>query len=128
MRDHVSNIAVISAVAAAVLTASSTSAAIDLQGFDSASVLINTGAIVSAGNFTPKLQESDTTTSGDFTDVASSDLLGAFPEALAASTAYKVGYRGNKRYIRVVLTLNSGTSIAASVQVLKGHAAIRPVT
>lgn len=128
MRDIASNIGVVSAVVPQVLTASNTSAAIDLQGFDAAAVLINTGAIAGAGNFTPKLQESDTTTAGDFTDVAATDLIGAFPAVLAASTAYKVGYVGRKRYVRTVLTLNSGTSIAASVQIVKGNAAQRPVT
>lgn len=127
MRDIASNIGVVSAVVPQVLTASNTSAAIDLQGFDAAAVLINTGAIAGSGNFTPKLQESDTTTAGDFTDVVSADLIGAFPAVLAASTAYKVGYVGRKRYVRTILTLNSGTSIAASVQIVKGNAAQRPV-
>ena len=45
MRDIASNIGVVSAVVPQVLTASNTSAAIDLQGFDAAAVLINTGAI-----------------------------------------------------------------------------------
>ncbi|WP_395543268.1 hypothetical protein [Neotabrizicola sp. sgz301269] len=127
MRDLASNLGVVSAVVPQVLTATNTSSAIDLAGFDSAAVLINTGAIVSSGNFTPKLQESDTTTSGDFTDVAAADLVGSFPTALAASTAYKVGYIGRKRYVRTVLTLNSGTSIAASVQIVKARAAQKPV-
>lgn len=126
MRDLVSNIAVVAAVVPQVLTATNTSAAIDLQGFDSAAVLIQAGAIAGAGNFTPKLQESDTTTSGDFTDVAAADLIGAFPSALAASTVYEVGYKGTKRYVRTVLTLNSGTSIAASAAIVKGHAALQP--
>jgi hypothetical protein len=125
--DLYNNIGVVTAVEPAVLTATNTSAAIDLRGFESATVVINTGAIAGSGNFTPKLQESNTTTSGDFTDVAAGDLLGSFPAALAASTAYKVGYRGTKRYVRTVLTLNSGTSIAASAVIVRGHAALAPV-
>ncbi|MGF7161279.1 hypothetical protein FHS85_002914 [Rhodoligotrophos appendicifer] len=126
MRDLASNLAPIAAVVPAVLTANNTSAAIDLQGFDAAAVIINTGAIVSSGNFTPKLQESDTTTNEDFTDVAAGSLIGTFPTALAASSVYKVGYVGTKRYIRTVLTLNSGTSIAAGAVVLRGRAAQLP--
>lgn len=127
MRDLASNLAVVSAVAAATLTASNTSAAIDRRGFDSLMVLINTGAIGGSGNFTPKLQESDTTENGDFTDVAAADLIGEFPAALAAASTYKVGYVGGKRYVRTVLTLNSGTNIAASALVVMGNASQRPV-
>lgn len=127
MRDLASNISVVSSVIPQVLAATDTGAAIDLRGFDSAAVVINTGAIVSAGDFTAKLQESDTTTSGDFTDVAAAGLVGSFPASLAASTAYKVGYIGNKRYVRTVVTKNSGTSIAASIQVIKARASQRPV-
>lgn len=127
MRDIASNISVVQAVAPAVLTATNTSAAIDLLGFNSAAVIINTGAIGSAGNFTPKLQESDTTTGGDFTDVDADHLVGEFPAALAAASVYRVGYVGNKRYLRTVLTLNSGTSIAAGAVVIKGDPADAPV-
>lgn len=126
MRDLVSNIGVVSAVAPAVITATNTSAAIDLQGFNSAAVVINTGAIAASGNFTPKLTECDTS-GGTYTDVAAVDLIGAFPAVLAAASTYKVGYRGHRRFLKTVLTLNSGTSIAASVVIDKGDPASSPV-
>lgn len=127
MRDIENNIGVVQAVAPAVLSATNTSAAIDLIGFESAAIVINTGAIVSAGDFTAKLQESDTTTSGDFTDVVAANLVGTFPESLAADSVVKVGYIGTKRYVRTVITKNSGTSIAAGAVVVKGRANQRPV-
>ncbi|MEF2548900.1 hypothetical protein VQ045_17210 [Aurantimonas sp. E1-2-R+4] len=127
MRDIANNIGVVQAVAPAVLSATNTSPAIDLIGFDSAAVIVNSGAIVTAGDFTAKIQESDTTTSGDFTDVAAADLIGTFPATLAADSVVKVGYTGVRRYVRTVLTKNGGTSIAAGVMVVKGHAAGRPV-
>lgn len=127
MRELYSEIGLVQATIPAVIAATNTSAAIDLAGFDSATVLINTGAIVSAGDFTTKLQESDTTTSGDFTDVAAGNLVGAFPASLAADTLYKIGYSGIKRYIRTVTTKNSGTSIIAGVFVAKGHPLTGPV-
>jgi len=127
LRDLANNIGVVAAVAPAVLTATNTSAAIDLLGFNSAAVVINTGAIVSSGDFTATIEESDTTTSGDFTTVAAADLVGTLPAALAASTVYKVGYTGGKRYIRTVLTKNSGTSIAAGAVVVKGNPGSAPV-
>lgn len=127
MRDIAPNIGVVQAVAPAVLSATNTSAAIDLLGFDSAAVVINTGAIVSSGDFTAKLQESDTTTSGDFTDVAAEHLVGDLPATLEADSVVKQGYIGNKRYIRTVLTKNSGTSIAAGAVIVKGHPTEAPV-
>lgn len=125
MRDLYNNLAVAQSVAPAVQTATATGTAVDLLGFNSAMIVINCGAIAGSGNFTPKLQESDDNST--FTDVAAGDLHGSFVSALAAATVYKVGYRGVKRYIRPVLTLNSGTSIAAGVTVIKGAAASKPV-
>jgi len=120
-RDLKNNILPVAAVAPAVLTATNTSAAIDTLGFESVTASILTGAIAGDGSFTPKLQHSDTTESGDFADVSAADLIGAFPEALAAASAYRVGYQGAKRYVRTVLTLNSGTSIAAAASIILGH-------
>lgn len=125
-RDLYSNIGVVQAVAPAVLTATNTATGVDLRDFNSATVVINTGAIAGAGNFTPKLQESDEA-AANYADVTAADLLGSFPAALAADSVYKVGYKGNKRYVRTVLTLNSGTSIAASAVIVRGHANLAPV-
>lgn len=127
MRDIAPNIAVVQAVAPAVLSATNTSAAIDLLGFDSAAVVINTGAIVSAGDFTAKLTECDTS-GGTYTDVAAANLVGTFPASLEADSVVKVGYIGNKRYLKTVITKNGGTSIAAGAVIVKGHPANVPVT
>lgn len=128
MRDHVNNIAPVQVVAPAVLTGNNTSAALDLAGFESASLVINTGAIAGAGDFTAKLQESDETAGGTFTDVATEHLIGAFPATLEENSVVKVGYKGHRRYVRSVITRNSGTSIAAGAVLVKGHAHERPVT
>lgn len=128
MRDLKSNLAAVQAIAPAVLAATTTGAALDLLSFGSAVVVVNTGAIVGDGNFTAKLQESDTTTSGDFTDVAAAGLHGSFPAVLAADSVVRVGYAGFRRYVRLVVTKNSGTSIAAGAVLLKGDAAARPVS
>lgn len=127
MRDLTHNIDIVQAVKPQVLAATDTGAAIDLAGFHSATIVVSTGAIAGSGDFTAKVQESDTTTAGDFTDVAAADLLGTFPASLAADSVVKVGYRGQKRYLRTVVTKNSGTSIAVAVTVIKGHADTRPV-
>lgn len=127
MKDMYSNVEAVQVLAPAVLAATDTASALDLQGFNSATVIVETGAIAVSGDFTAKLQESDTTTSGDFTDVAAGDLLGTFPASLAADSTVKVGYVGAKRYIRTVTTKNSGTSIATSITLLKGHPTDAPV-
>ncbi|NOV21662.1 hypothetical protein E5S70_37840 [Ensifer adhaerens] len=124
-KDLYSNISQAVAVVPAVLTATNTSAGIDLAGFESAAVLINTGAIAGAGVFNVTLEESDASGSG-FTAVPASKIQGTLPTPLAASTVYKLGYLGDKRYIRTVLTLASGTSIVAGAVVLKGNARSKP--
>lgn len=127
MKDLVSKIGPVAVLAPAVVSATDTSAALDLQGFNSASLIVQTGAIVSAGDFTVKLQESDTTTSGDFEDVAAGDLEGSLPDTLEADSIYKIGYTGSKRYVRAVSTKNGGTSIALSITLVKGHPESAPV-
>jgi len=128
MRDLKNNIGVVQAIGPAVQAATVTGAALDLKGFGSAVLVVDTGTIVSAGDFTMKLQESDTTTSGDFTDVAAAHLHGAFPASLAADAVVKVGYAGFKRYVRAVLTKNGGTSIAAGAVLVKGRPESVPVS
>lgn len=127
MKDLHSHLSPIAALIPAVVSATATSAAIDLQGFNSAEVFVQTGAIASAGDFTTKLQHSNTTTSGDFVDCVAGELLGAFPASLAADSVYRVGYRGAKRYLRTVTTKNGGTSIIAGIAVLRGHPTDTPV-
>lgn len=125
MRDLVNNIGIVTAIAPAVLTATTTGSGVDLNGFNSAALVINTGALAGAAVFVPKLQESDDNTT--FTDVAAADLQGSFPASLAATSTVKVGYKGFKRYVRPVLTLSSGTSLAVSASIIRGDANKRPV-
>jgi hypothetical protein len=131
MRDIASNIGTVLALAPAVQAATIKGDTIDTTGFESAAFVINTGAVSPASplpSFTAKLQESDTTTDGDFTDVAAADLVGTLPASLEASSVYKQSYIGHKQYVRVVVTKNSGTSVAAGAVAVLGHARTRPVT
>jgi hypothetical protein len=125
MRDLVNNIGAVTAIAPAVLTATTNGTGIDLLPCNSVAVVITSGALVGSAVFVPKLQESDDNAA--WTDVAAADLHGAFPAQLAATATVKVGYKGTKRYIRPVLTLSSGTSLAASVVVIRGDNLKRPV-
>jgi hypothetical protein len=127
MRDIVHNIKTVIAAAPASRAASFDGAAVDLLGFDSAALVVATGAVTGAGNMTVKLQESDTDAAGGFTDVAAEHLQGNVGGALVANTVVKVGYRGFKRYLRAVLTFNGGTSVTVSALFVLGDAAERPV-
>ncbi|MHC1949867.1 hypothetical protein IF803_36715 [Bradyrhizobium sp. UFLA06-06] len=125
MRDISQNIGFAQTIAPAVQTATVNGAAIDTNGFESAAMVISTGAIAGAGNFTAKIQDSQDGT--NFADVAAQFLVGSLPAALAASSTYKQGYLGAARYIRAVLTLNSGTSIAAGAVAVLGSPKVAPV-
>jgi len=125
MRDLYSNIGAVLALAPAVQAAAANGPAIDLKDFGSVVIVVITGAIVSSGDFGVKLQESGNGT--DFADVDAEDVFTNAPTTLAASSAYKLGYRGGKRYVRVALTKASGTSIAAGAVAVKGTPAKAPV-
>ncbi len=126
MRDLYSNIAARSAIAPAVQSAAADGTTIDLKGFNRVAFVVNTGAIVSSGDFGVKLQESDASGSG-FTDVATTDRDTNAPVTLAAASTYKLGYRGVKRYVRLSLTKAGGTSIALGASAILGDPADAPV-
>lgn len=128
-RDLVNNIAVEAALVPAVKnSASETGNPIRLRGFESATLVINTGAIAGDGDFSLKLQHSDTTTGGDFVDVPAAWLIGSLPSTLEENSTYKQGYIGMKEYVRCVLTRAGGTSIALGAVVIKGHAQDMPTS
>lgn len=125
-RDLYSNIGAVQAIAPAVQAAAADGAAIDMKGFSSLAFVLSTGAIVGSGDFGAKLQESDQSGSG-FADVPADFVQTNAPATLAASSAYRVGYLGNKRYVRLVLTKAGGTSIAAGAVAILGDPDSRPV-
>ena len=122
MSDLKNNITAVLALSPAVHSATKADAPIiDLQGAGSATVIVNTGAIAGSGDYTISLRHGDASDLSGDAAASGDDLLGAFPATLAADSSYAVGYRGGKRYVRVVITKNSGTSIAAGAVVVKGH-------
>ena len=125
MSDLKNNITAVLALSPAVHSATKADASIiDLQGAGSATVIVNTGAIAGSGDYTISLRHGDASDLSGDAAASGDDLLGAFPATLAADTSYAVGYRGGKRYVRVVITKNSGTSIAAGAVIVKGHLAL----
>lgn len=112
MRDLYSNLSAALALAPAVQTAAATGPAIDLKDATGVAFMVNTGAIVGAGNFGVTLQESEDGSTG-WANVAADEMQTDAPATLAASSAYRLGYIGFKRYVRLSLTTAGGTSIAA---------------
>lgn len=134
MKDLHNKIAVKDAVSPVATTGNTaiTGLTIDRQGFNSVEFIATLGTITTAGTtYTVEVQESDTTTGGDFTAVADIDLLGT--EAAASfvdseiNTSKKIGYVGIKRYVRVKVTPagNTGASTFSAVAVL-GNPALAP--
>ena len=106
---------------------------IDRQGFGSLEFAITLGTITTAGTtYTALLEESDAANLSGSNAVADADLLGT--EALASfvdsevNTTKKLGYVGNKRYVRLTMTPagNTGASTMSAVAI-QGGAALKPV-
>lgn len=127
MRDLYSNIGAVLALVPAVKTAAGEGPAIDLQGFGSVAFVVATGAVAGDGDFGLKLQESDIADSGGFADADASVVDSNAPATLEASSAYKLGYRGCKRFVRLALTKEGGTSIAAGAVAVLGRPTNAPV-
>ena len=107
MMDMYNNIDVAQSLAPATYTASTNGSSVDLQGYQAATVVVSAGTITD-GTHAIEVQES--TDGSTFTAVASSDLQGTEPTALASNTVYRIGYMGTARYIRVVTTVTGATS------------------
>lgn len=124
MKDLQSKIGFIISIIAAAITATANGAGVDLQGFNSATVLFSAGAITD-GTHTPKLQESDDNST--WNDVAAGDQVGTLV-AITANSQQKVGYKGTKRYIRAVSTVAGATTGGIySAIVVRGDADLAPV-
>lgn len=133
------------------LTATQTGTTVDRQGFDSLTFLIHV-AQVSAATSTGvsywfvRMQHTDASALGagpsDFADCASIDMIrplsGAVTSGIFAlntdtmsGTVQKLGYRGNKQYVRLMLsmvTMTMGASNVIDAFSMLGHAENWPVT
>jgi hypothetical protein len=107
---------------------------VDTLGFGAAEFIILIGANTDTdATFAVLVEDSDAANMDPATAVADADLLGT--EAVAAFTAdaddnkvRKIGYVGNKRYVRVTITPtgnNSGNIFIAGVWIL-GHPDVMP--
>ncbi len=94
---------------------------IDVTNFQTATFLFCTGVVTDAGDatgFTVQIQESDTTADAAFTAVADADLIGLETEITVTDDAFdsraigNIGYKGNKQYVRAVVTGSTGSNAA----------------
>ena len=141
MRDLSNNISPAVSLPVAVRTAAANGTGVDLQGYESATILVDVGAegdtLSSSVHFEVSLEESDDNST--FTDVAQAGIIdgtissggiflkldgttGGDPDSTGG--IFRVGYVGGKRYVRVVLaktgTHSNGTPLGAMV--VRGHA------
>lgn len=135
MRDMLSNQQLVIAAPQTLSgTTPNNSALFDTKGFDALTVYAVTGTVTDAGDaagFSMKLQESDSTAAGTFTDVADDDLLGADLTATLDTQDNVLlggqGYRGNKRYVRAVFTGTTGTNAVVQALAVLGKPHRAPV-
>ncbi|MCF4166479.1 hypothetical protein L2U69_12565 [Zavarzinia compransoris] len=126
IRDLKSHLAPAHSLAPAVRTGNATGSAVDLRGYDSATVLVHFGAYTD-GSHTPSLEAS--VDDDTYEPVTAADLTGDFVAVTAvggANSVQQVGYRGPARYLRAKMTVTGASNGAASaVSVLRGHGARR---
>lgn len=129
--NHVHLVRAISPVSVADNTAQ-VSQIIDRLGFDSVTFAILTGSLADAdATFAVLLEESDDSGMSGAVAVPDAELLGT--EALAGfqfdddNETRKLGYVGNRRYLRLTITpaSNASAGLLAAVAIL-GHPALMP--
>ena len=143
MRDLKNNIGVVQSLAPAARSSDADGTGVDLQGFESATIVIDMGAegitLSSTNKIEIELEHSDDNST--FTDVTSSaDVIGATPDSNGVIATFddpaeapaiaSVGYIGGKRYIRAVANFSGthGSATPLAVSVIKGHARSNPVS
>ena len=105
---------------------------INVAGYDSLEFLIATGTLADAdATFTVLVEEGDDAALADAAAVADADLLGT--EALASfdfsndDSAFKIGYKGSKNYVRCTVTpANNASAAPIAIIPLQGHPNIAP--
>lgn len=133
MRDSYNNLNGVIALNFQTISSDTTTAGneIDMQGYHSITFFPQTGTVTD-GDYTILIQESDTSGSG-YSDVADADLIGT--EADASFTAddddnsiLKIGYIGNKRYVKAsVVSTNTSSGAVYGITAVQGHAEDAPV-
>jgi hypothetical protein len=140
MKDIHSDMTVVSAIGAAVLTADNSPSAIDLQGYNAAEIVlaIGAGGITFSGTNKIEFVVTHSDDNSTYTEVTDDDILGAsdisdgiikaLTSAHTTADVSRFGYIGGKRYLKILAdfsgTHGTGTPIAAIV--IKGYGYSQP--
>lgn len=110
---------------------------VDTRGFDAVTLAVLTGVITdagAAGGFVGTLQHSDTTAAADAADVVAADTVdGTIALTVTSDDDDSVlvgglGYRGNKRYVRINFVGTTGTDGVVNVLALLNKPHRAPTT
>jgi hypothetical protein len=130
MRDLMNSIHPVRALSPAAAITDNTAQVsqwVDRRGYDSVTFVILTGSLAdSDATFAVTMEDADADNQSDAAAVTSGDLLGTL--ALAGFTfaddneTRKIGYVGDKRFVRITITpsANSGNAFLAATAIL-GH-------
>lgn len=106
---------------------------IDMQGWEAVTFTVSTGTVTDAGTasgFSFQVEESDTTADVDATAVADADLIGLESALTVTSDTAdndfigSIGYRGEKRYVRMTAVGTTLTDAVVAVHARKDKGAI----
>lgn len=136
MRDLFHNVLVTQHLSPINSMVTRTSTTVDLQGYNSASVVVAVGqsgdTLSGSVYWTLKLQHSDDDSS--YSDVTAAELNSANATVVVNSssldrTSYSFGYAGNKRYLKAVATPTGTHSVGTPIGMLalRSTAAYSPV-
>ena len=130
--DMKSDISVTGAAALTVTTAAVNGQYVDMKGWEALTVAAHMGAISNAGaGVSFKLQHSDAVGTATFEDCAAADVIGSIPAIdntdQASLTRGTVGYRGKRRYVRLVATGSASANAIVTPVYIQGRAHSRPV-
>lgn len=139
MKDLYNNIEVSAILAPVVVSATATHTDIDLAGFNSACLLIDTGVDAGSGLsashklvFTLNHSDDGTTysavTTADMLDLTvTSGVVLTIDSTDEDATLYKLGYVGGKRYLELTYTETGTVSMPMSITLIKGNPEVAPV-
>jgi hypothetical protein len=101
-------------------------AACDMAGFESLTVVANTNTVTAFGaGISFKLQHSDTLVGTDFADATADEIIGS-ADAVSADTQDDVirgtiGYRGKKRYVRAQAVGSASANASVNFFFIRGN-------
>jgi hypothetical protein len=130
--DMKSDMTVTRGAAMAVTTAAVNGQYVDMKGYEALTVAVLMGAIANAGaGITFKLQHSNAVGTGTFEDCAAADVIGSVPAIdntnQANLTRGTIGYRGNRRYVRLVATGSASGDASVIPVYIQGRPHSAPV-